>query len=34
MSGLIKFADNRELAQSNFMIVQIKDGKFVRIDLP
>ncbi len=34
MSGLIKFADNRELAESNFMIVQITDGKFVRIDLP
>lgn len=33
MSGQIKFAPNHELALSNFMIVQIQDGAFVRVDL-
>jgi hypothetical protein len=28
LSGLIKFAPNHELAISNFIILQIRDGKF------
>ena len=32
LSGYIRFADNRELYYSNFMIVQIKGGQFVLFD--
>ncbi|MCL2773303.1 MAG: branched-chain amino acid ABC transporter substrate-binding protein [Oscillospiraceae bacterium] len=31
LSGTIQFTADRELAQSNFMILQIKDGKFVLV---
>ncbi|HHV41307.1 MAG TPA: ABC transporter substrate-binding protein [Clostridiaceae bacterium] len=33
LSGLIKFADNRELAESNFIVLQIEDGAFKLIDV-
>ncbi len=32
LSGLIKFADNRELIESNFIILKIEEGKFVLVE--
>jgi len=33
LSGLIKFTPERELAVSNFIVLQIKDGAFQLINL-
>jgi branched-chain amino acid transport system substrate-binding protein len=33
LSGLIKFSPERELAVSNFIILQIKDGAFALVTL-
>ena len=33
LSGMIKFSENRELAVSNFIILQIKEGKFELVTL-